>query len=136
MWSRLVLKKREDYNNLFFFLMIRRPPRSTLFPYTTLFRSKEKEVIIPGDRKKRPPGASRSYKASCRRRCGIEAIISHLKLDHRMGLNYLKGSAGDSHNAILSAIGFNFKQLLMEWLECGYDFLWSAILCGSIQDFV
>src|SRR5690242_21868965 len=28
------------YNSLiFFFLMIRRPPRSTLFPYTTLFRS-------------------------------------------------------------------------------------------------
>src|SRR6266496_4729381 len=29
----------------FFFLMIRRPPRSTLFPYTTLFRS---FVIVPG----------------------------------------------------------------------------------------
>src|SRR2546428_9663202 len=27
----------------FFFLMIRRPPRSTLFPYTTLFRSHERE---------------------------------------------------------------------------------------------
>src|SRR2546430_7524401 len=27
----------------FFFLMIRRPPRSTLFPYTTLFRSAEVE---------------------------------------------------------------------------------------------
>src|SRR2546425_3075781 len=27
------------YSLLFFFLMIRRPPRSTLFPYTTLFRS-------------------------------------------------------------------------------------------------
>src|SRR3989449_725959 len=27
----------------FFFLMIRRPPRSTLFPYTTLFRS-----VVPG----------------------------------------------------------------------------------------
>src|SRR3712207_6942593 len=26
-------------NEAFFFLMIRRPPRSTLFPYTTLFRS-------------------------------------------------------------------------------------------------
>src|SRR3712207_9187634 len=25
--------------NMYFFLMIRRPPRSTLFPYTTLFRS-------------------------------------------------------------------------------------------------
>src|SRR5688572_23980415 len=28
-------------NHSFFFLMIRRPPRSTLFPYTTLFRSQE-----------------------------------------------------------------------------------------------
>src|SRR3712207_8220167 len=28
--------------SLLFFLMIRRPPRSTLFPYTTLFRSKSK----------------------------------------------------------------------------------------------
>src|SRR5262245_64002317 len=27
------------FSSLFFFLMIRRPPRSTLFPYTTLFRS-------------------------------------------------------------------------------------------------
>src|SRR2546429_5065939 len=27
------------YSTFFFFLMIRRPPRSTLFPYTTLFRS-------------------------------------------------------------------------------------------------
>src|SRR5260221_8296572 len=29
------------FSLLFFFLMIRRPPRSTLFPYTTLFRSLE-----------------------------------------------------------------------------------------------
>src|SRR6266498_4993438 len=34
-------------NRYFFFLMIRRPPRSTLFPYTTLFRSDEKRAIIP-----------------------------------------------------------------------------------------
>src|SRR5436309_8341721 len=31
-------------NPLFFFLMIRRPPRSTLFPYTTLFRSERPAV--------------------------------------------------------------------------------------------
>ena len=30
-----------NYFLFFFFLMIRRPPRSTLFPYTTLFRSEE-----------------------------------------------------------------------------------------------
>src|SRR3712207_5984690 len=31
----------------FFFLMIRRPPRSTLFPYTTLFRSEQEAVDEP-----------------------------------------------------------------------------------------
>src|SRR2546422_11380369 len=29
--------------------MIRRPPRSTLFPYTTLFRSPEPEVVVDAD---------------------------------------------------------------------------------------
>src|SRR5258707_9525137 len=32
----------------FFFLMIRRPPRSTLFPYTTLFRSPSPPDFSPG----------------------------------------------------------------------------------------
>src|SRR3989442_3901771 len=31
--------------SFFFFLMIRRPPRSTLFPYTTLFRSLLRRVL-------------------------------------------------------------------------------------------
>src|SRR3712207_7979615 len=39
---------------IFFFLMIRRPPRSTLFPYTTLFRSTVlreetcRQILLPG----------------------------------------------------------------------------------------
>src|SRR2546430_12446712 len=33
-------------STLFFFLMIRRPPRSTLFPYTTLFRSHDSHGTI------------------------------------------------------------------------------------------
>src|SRR5256885_10315101 len=32
---------------IFFFLMIRRPPRSTLFPYTTLFRSRPSRAALP-----------------------------------------------------------------------------------------
>src|SRR2546422_9441985 len=36
----------------FFFLMIRRPPRSTLFPYTTLFRSQLQ--LDPRDAQRRP----------------------------------------------------------------------------------
>src|SRR6478672_12703619 len=38
--------------SFFFFLMIRRPPRSTLFPYTTLFRSRDvlrrRDGYLPG----------------------------------------------------------------------------------------
>src|SRR6266508_6217363 len=41
----------------FFFLMIRRPPRSTLFPYTTLFRSEERPR---GPAWPRPGGPPRS----------------------------------------------------------------------------
>src|SRR2546427_4990852 len=36
---------------LFFFLMIRRPPRSTLFPYTTLFRSDQYVMFSPEELK-------------------------------------------------------------------------------------
>src|SRR5262249_61453083 len=32
------------YVSIFFFFMIRRPPRSTLFPYTTLFRSRDENA--------------------------------------------------------------------------------------------
>src|SRR5258708_23474698 len=42
-------------DHLFFFLMIRRPPRSTLFPYTTLFRSDQAFAHCP----KFPTAASR-----------------------------------------------------------------------------
>src|SRR3712207_7058050 len=50
---------------MFFFLMIRRPPRSTLFPYTTLFRS------VAGRRRPvRPPGGVRHFR---RGRHGLEA---------------------------------------------------------------
>src|SRR2546430_10174100 len=37
-----------DRDFLFFFLMIRRPPRSTLFPYTTLFRSQSMDAVYGG----------------------------------------------------------------------------------------
>src|SRR5476651_2799133 len=42
----------------FFFLMIRRPPRSTLFPYTTLFRS---SLVTPSGAPA-PPGCRRSVR--------------------------------------------------------------------------
>src|SRR5438874_9704175 len=40
---------------LFFFLMIRRPPRSTLFPYTTLFRSAGRAKVQTKRKPDAPP---------------------------------------------------------------------------------
>ena len=47
-----------------------------------------------------------------RRRSSIEPIIGHVKHDHRMDRNYLKGEEGDKINAILAGCGFNIRKLL------------------------
>src|SRR6202047_5507485 len=59
---------------IFFFLMIRRPPRSTLFPYTTLFRSQL-----------RLPEASHSehQKIRCSQGLGIDRKSTRLNSSHR-----------------------------------------------------
>src|SRR5260370_41809924 len=49
-------------HHVFFFLMIRRPPRSTLFPYTTLFRSPLgllRDVSLPADPRPHCPRSAR-----------------------------------------------------------------------------
>src|SRR2546422_8980670 len=43
----------------FFFLMIRRPPRSTLFPYTTLFRSRGWDHVRPQTPRLQPEDATK-----------------------------------------------------------------------------
>src|SRR2546429_6454025 len=45
---------------IFFFLMIRRPPRSTLFPYTTLFRSLHRHHAVGKPRRAAPRPSDRS----------------------------------------------------------------------------
>jgi len=51
-------------------------------------------------------------RTKCRSRSAIEPVIGHIKNDHRMLRNYLKGSIGDEINAILAGAAFNFKRLL------------------------
>jgi IS5 family transposase len=50
-----------------------------------------------------------------KRRAAVEPVIGHLKAEHRMGRNYLKGRDGDRANAVLAAAGYNFA-LLLRWL--------------------
>src|SRR3712207_6861264 len=57
----------------FFFLMIRRPPRSTLFPYTTLFRSLNR-VVHELPRSHRLLG--RATCADCGRPLGLVAFVA------------------------------------------------------------
>jgi hypothetical protein len=63
------------------------------------------------------PGAPRHrhIRREMRRRAAVEPVIGHLKAEHRMDRNYLKGRDGDRINAILAAAGYNFG-LLLRWL--------------------
>src|SRR3712207_7422342 len=56
---------------LFFFLMIRRPPRSTLFPYTTLFRSGRAAGPCPHGDPRRA-----CWRAACRARSGARRRVA------------------------------------------------------------
>jgi len=51
-----------------------------------------------------------------KRRAAVEPVIGHVKAEHRMGRNYLKGRDGDRINAVLAAAGYNFS-LLLRWLK-------------------
>src|SRR3989449_10042728 len=63
---------------VFFFLMIRRPPRSTLFPYTTLFRSLSRAGGALGQR-----GSRRAHGHLRRRRAGLAADLPQRNLGDR-----------------------------------------------------
>jgi transposase, IS5 family len=54
-------------------------------------------------------------KREMKRRAAIEPVIGHLKNEHRMDRNYLAGRNGDATNAILAAVGYNFRRLI-RWL--------------------
>ena len=47
-----------------------------------------------------------------KRRAAIEPSVGHLKNEHRLERNQLKGMAGDAINSVLSAAAMNFKKLL------------------------
>src|SRR6476661_10270889 len=71
----------------FFFLMIRRPPRSTLFPYTTLFRSAA-YVCPPARLTRRPATRARARRSEEH----TSELQSHLNLVCRLLLEKKKNS--------------------------------------------
>src|SRR6516164_10754557 len=89
---------------LFFFLMVRRPPRSTLFPYTTLFRSpgpratgracrRSSSCPSPGDRKSTRLNSSHSsisYAVFCLKKKINNQAVNPLENEIAPKIGYLK----------------------------------------------
>jgi transposase, IS5 family len=81
------------------------------------------EVLV--DKRRRGETPKRIWKWM-KRRAAVEPTIGHLKSEHRLERNRLRGLAGDTINAILSAAAMNFGKLLSFFL----DFLlrlWAAL---------
>jgi IS5 family transposase len=65
-----------------------------------------------------------------KRRAAVEPGIGHLKQEHRLDRNRLKGALGDQMNTILSAVGMNFRKLLW-YLEEFLRLLYCWLLPGQ-----
>src|SRR5216683_1289839 len=80
-------------------------------------------VFISGQKR----GVTPQIKRQLRRRSAVEPVIGHLKAEHRMGRNYLWHRRGDAANAVLAAVGYNFRRLI-RWLRLLLRRILSALL--------
>lgn len=88
------------------------------------------QIHLPGRPKKKDTPYEKSKKRKpFRKRAGIEPVIGHLKSDHRMKVNFLKGFKGDEVNAFMAAAAFNLKK----WLNASFWSLLSGWLIGLIK---
>jgi IS5 family transposase len=80
-------------------------------------------VYVAGQKR----GLTAAIQRAFRRRAAVEPVIGHLKAEHRMGRNHLAHRAGDAINAVMAAVGYNFR-LLLKWLAL----LW-ALLTARLE---
>src|ERR1043166_9886560 len=84
----------------FFFLMIRRPPRSTLFPYTTLFRSMTLKPCSAAFLTQLPiedqVQRSEEHTSELQSRFGISYAVFCLQKKKKRVATFREGSAGES----------------------------------------
>ena len=86
--------------------------------YAGKHQIKDVQVIIPSRAKKKDTAYQKQKKRKhCRRRAAIEPVIGHLKTDHRVARNFLKGQIGDQINFIMAASAFNMKKWMRKYKE-------------------
>src|SRR5690349_24473241 len=80
----LLCSRLHPFHFFFFFLMIRRPPRSTLFPYTTLFRSPRRAPAhrCRFRRRRSPPTGARAPAAPSPDRKSTRLNSSHVEISY------------------------------------------------------
>ncbi|MCE7031021.1 IS5 family transposase [Jiella avicenniae] len=81
------------------------------------------KVYISGQKR----GMTDAIRREMKRRAAVEPVIGHLKADHRMGRNHLAHAIGDAANAVLAAVGYNFRRILA-WLKLFVAFIQAAII--------
>ena len=76
------------------------------------------KIEIPGSPKPTDSYYKRSKeRKKFRQRAGIEPVIGHLKHDHRMERNFLKGVVGDSINTMMAATGYNLRHWIRKLIS-------------------
>jgi transposase, IS5 family len=63
-------------------------------------------------RSRQKRGVHGQIRKELRRRAAIEPVIGHCKDDGHLDRNYLKGRGGNQINAVMSAVGYNFRLIL------------------------
>src|SRR6266571_658114 len=92
---------------LFFFLMIRRPPRSTLFPYTTLFRSQPRQDARDG---RRAPGAhGRGVRVAGGQIGRAHVNSSHMSISYAVFCLKKKKAKSETSAWVRSHRGYHFQ---------------------------
>ena len=81
----------------------------------------DKQVILA-----RQKGLPPKLKRALKRRNAIEPHIGHMKMEGKLGRNWLKGILGDQLNALLCAIGHNMR-LLRAFLSFIFAWLWQVV---------
>ncbi len=77
-------------------------------------------------------GVHGQIKKELRRRSAIEAVIGHCKTDGHLSRNFLKGRQGDQINAVMTAVGYNFR-LILKWLRSLLRKIIDGILAAITQ---
>ena len=83
------------------------------------------------------PGQSYYQKRKARKkfckRAGIEPVIGHLKSDHRMMRNYLKGTLGDTINTMMAAAAYNMRHWMNKNALSSFV-SWLKTLVGRLEN--